>query len=52
MDELGILKLRLENAIDGHKISLQAYPADVETRDMLRLLEDCYAVISRIIVKE
>lgn len=50
MDELGILKLRLENAIDGHKISLQAFPEDKDTRDMLQLLEDCYSVITRIVV--
>lgn len=50
MEELEILKLRLKNAIDGHKISLQAFPEDKNTRDVLRLLEDCYSVISRIAV--
>lgn len=50
MEEIEILKLRLQNAIDGHKISLQAFPNDKDTRDMFRLLEDCYSVISRIVV--
>ena len=47
MDEIGILKLRLENAIHGHEISLSFY-YDKETEDMLNLLKDCHAVISRI----
>ena len=50
MTELGILKLRLESAIDGHKIALYAFPGDKDMEHMLQLLEDCYSVISRIIV--
>ena len=48
MNELGLLKIRLENAIEGHKISMHLYP-DKETEDMLNLLQDCYSVISRIV---
>ena len=47
MDELGILKIRLENAIAGHEIAMHSYP-DSDTYDMLILLKDCLAVISRI----
>ena len=50
MAELGILKLRLESAIDGYKIALHAFPGDKDTKHMLHLLEDCYSVISRIII--
>ena len=51
MSELEWLKLRLKNAIEGHKIAMQCY-SDNDTRDMLELLEDCYDVMCRIIVKE
>lgn len=47
MDEIKLLKLRLENAIDGHEIVLTAY-YDKDVADMLQLLQDCHAVISRI----
>ncbi|MBO5921934.1 MAG: hypothetical protein J6Q48_06055 [Bacteroidaceae bacterium] len=47
MSELELLKLRLENAIEGHKISLTCF-YDKDTADMLELLEDCYSVICRI----
>lgn len=52
MDEIGLLKLRLENAIEGHKIALECFPEDAYTVSMLQLLEDCYSVVSRIVVKE
>ena len=48
MNEVELLKLRLENAIEGHKIGIQVYPNE-ETKEMLKLLEDCYSVISRIV---
>lgn len=44
MNELELLKLRLENAIEGHKISL-AFFYDKDTADMLELLKYCYSVI-------
>ena len=51
MNEIEMLKMRLENAIEGHKISLEFF-YDKETDDMLNLLEDCYSVMCRIVVKE
>jgi hypothetical protein len=47
-DFIGILKLRLENAIAGHKISLQIAPGDANLENMLQLLEDCHSIISRV----
>ena len=48
MEETGILKIRLENAIAGHRMTLWHYPEDADSVEMLQLLEDCYSVISRI----
>lgn len=47
MNELELLKLRLENAIGWHMISLPFF-RDEETEKMLELLKDCYSVICRI----
>jgi len=47
MNELELLKLRLENAIEGHKICM-AVDQNKDTADMLELLKDCYSVICRI----
>lgn len=49
---LGILLLRLENAIKGHEICLETNCGDDDTKDMLNLLRECYEVISRIEVVE
>ena len=51
MNEIELLKLRLENAIEGHRIAMHLYP-DKETEDMLKLLQDCHAVVSRIVIVE
>ena len=47
MNELDLLKIRLENAIEGHKICMKVDP-NRDTEDMLKLLQDCYSVICRI----
>lgn len=49
---LGILLLRLENAIKGHEICLETNCGNEDTKDMLNLLRECYEVISRIEVVE
>ena len=51
MNEIDMLKLRLENAIDSHKIALACF-YDEDTARMLELLEDCYSVMCRIVEKE
>ena len=50
--DLGILLLRLENAIEGREIYLQMDPGDEDTIIALNLLKDCHAVISRIVEVE
>ena len=51
MNEIELLKLRIENAIKGHEISLACYH-DEDTARMLELLEDCHSVMCRIVARE
>ena len=51
MSEIDMLKLRLENAINGHEIAIACFYNE-DTARMLDLLKDCYEVMCRIVARE